>query len=122
MQDDVGDPISYLVLAPGTPVYAEGGRAVGKVKRVLAVEEKDIFDGIVIHTHHGERFVDADRVGAIHERAVALRLSEEACAQLPEPEANPGVMRDDPAAGSETTLDELGHLTRRAWNRLSGKY
>lgn len=126
MDDDdthgLGLPISYLVLAHGTPVYADGGIAVGVVKRVLNVPEKDVFDGIVIHTHHGDRFVDADQVGAIHEHAVGLRLTPQECSELPPPSANPSVMRDDPAEGPAHRLDGLRDLGHRAWNVLSGKY
>lgn len=120
--EDPGAPIAYLALQPGTPVYAEGGTAVGRVRRVLAAEDEDIFDGIIIRTHYGDRFVDADQVGAIHERAVALRLAPEACASLPEPTANPAVMRDDPAAGAEGPLDRLTDLGRSAWDRISGRH
>lgn len=121
-EDDPGEPIAYLALEPGTPVYAEGGAAVGRVRRVLAAEDEDIFDGIVIRTHHGDRFVNADQVGAIHERAVALKLGAEACAALPEPSANPAVLRDDPGAGAEGPLERLSDLGRSAWKRISGRY
>jgi hypothetical protein len=94
---------------------------------VLAVEDEDVFDGVVINElsrNHlpGEsehRFVDASDIDSIHERAVTLRLSAEACRDLPEPSANPAVMRDDPADGGTS---ELGSKLRRAWDRLSGNY
>jgi len=121
-EEDPGEPIAYLALEPGTPVYAEGGTAVGRVRRVLAAEDEDIFDGIIIDTHHGDRFVDADQIGAIHERAVALKLPAAACTALPEPSANPAVLRDDPAGGAETPLDRLSDLGRSAWKRISGRY
>lgn len=118
----LGLPIAYIVLQRGTPVYADGGVAVGVVKHVLDVPEKDVFDGIVIHTHHGDRFVNADQVGAIHEHAVGLRLTAEECRELPPPTANPAVMHDDPAEGPAHRLDGMRDLGHRAWNKLSGKY
>jgi hypothetical protein len=118
----LGLPISYLVLERGTPVYAEGGVAVGVVKRVLYVPEKDIFDGITVHTHHGDRFAYADQIGAIHEHAVGLRISQQEFAELLPPTANPAVMKDDPAEGPPHRLDGMRDLSHRAWNRLSGKY
>ena len=120
--EDVGDPISYLVLARGTPVYAEGGVAVGHVSRVLADEAEDVFDGLIIRIGHGDRFVDADQVGPIHERAVALRLSADGCQELPPPPANPAVLRDDPAEGPETARGELKDMARHVWDRITGNY
>lgn len=120
--EDPGEPIAYLALEAGTPVYADGGTAVGRVRRVLAAEDEDIFNGIIIRTQHGDRFVDADQIGAIHERAVALKLPIEACAALPEPSANPAVLREDPTAAAEGPLERLSDLGRSAWNRISGRY
>ena len=88
MDDDYGSPISYMVLAEGTPVFASDGPEVGKVARVLAVPEKDIFDGIVINTSGGRRFVDAPEVGRIYERGVMLGIDSAEAASLPEPDAN----------------------------------
>ena len=50
-----GRPISYEVLAPGTPVFDSGGTLIGQVEKVLADEAEDIFDGIVISTKDGTR-------------------------------------------------------------------
>jgi len=120
--EDVGDAISYLVLARGTPVYAEGGVAVGHVAQVLADEGEDVFDGLIVRIGHDERFVDADQIGPIHERAVALKLSAEACRELPPPAANPAVLRDDPAEGRETSVGELKDMARHVWDRITGNY
>jgi hypothetical protein len=89
---DTGDPVSYFTCAPGTPVYAADETAIGKVKSVLADESEDVFDGIVVETDDGDRFVDADEVDRLYERAVVLKLSAEAARALPEPTANPAVV------------------------------
>jgi hypothetical protein len=47
---DPGRPIAYEALAIGTPVHDQQGQPVGTVKQVLAVEEEDVFDGLVIET------------------------------------------------------------------------
>jgi hypothetical protein len=120
--EDVGDPISYFVLEPGTPVYAEGGVAVGTVRRVLADEQEDVFDGLVIRTADGDRFADRDQIGPIHQRAVVLLLSADACRGLPEPSENPAVMRDDPAEGRETSVGHIEDMARAVWNRITGNY
>ncbi len=114
-------PISYEVLEAGTPVYSSDGELVGHVEHVLSAPEEDVFDGIVIDEREwpgGHRFVDADDVGAIHERAVTLELDAVACRALPVPSANPAVMTDDPAEGAPGLSDKL----RRAWDRISGRY
>jgi uncharacterized protein YrrD len=118
---ELGDPISYEVLARGTPVLSSDGQQVGKVAHVLAAEDEDVFDGIVIGEHllGGHRFADADEVDSIHEHGVVLKLDRAACEQLPEPTANPAVMRDDPA---ESRSRPIGDKLRRAWDMLSGNY
>jgi hypothetical protein len=115
---DLGAPISYLVLTEDTPVYARDGTTeLGSVKRVLAVPEEDVFDGLLIHTPDGERFVDADGVRDIHEHGVVLDFADGH--DLHEPTASPAVMEAGPddAIGSPVR-DRL----RRAWNLISGNY
>jgi hypothetical protein len=83
--ETLGEPVSYLVLAPRTRVYAEGWVAVGRVREVLSDEALDVFDGIIVRTHHGDRFVDADQIDSLYEGAVLLKLSAEECRALPRP-------------------------------------
>jgi len=62
---------------------------------VLADEETNIFDGIVIDRSvlpGGHRFVDAPQVEEIYERGVVLSVEAANAEGLPEPSANPGVM------------------------------
>jgi uncharacterized protein YrrD len=117
---DLGQPISYEVLGRGVPVYSADGQTIGKVAHVLAAEDEDVFDGIVIGQHmfgHDHRFADADDVDAIYEEGVVLKLDRAACEQLPKPSANPAVMRDDPA---ESKADFRRERLRRAWDLISG--
>ena len=58
-QQERGERIAYTVLAEGTPVATADGQRIGTVTAVRADEGKDIFDGIVISTDDGDRFVDA---------------------------------------------------------------
>jgi uncharacterized protein YrrD len=120
--NDYGQPVSYEVLAGGTPVYSSDGYEVGTVNHVLADESADVFDGIVIaEAHHPRRhrFADADDVDRIYERAVVLKLDRDAAQRLPEPSPNPAVMRDDPA---QTRSEALADKLKRAWDYLSGRY
>jgi hypothetical protein len=119
--DDFGAPISYEVLVQGTPVRSSDGTEVGTVVHVLADEGQDVFDGIVIAEPGGagHRFADADDIAEIREGAVLLKLSTAQAAQLSEPTANPAVMREDPAEGVSSRLQDK---LRRAWDLLSGNY
>lgn len=118
--DDLGARISYLVLKAGVPVFASDGEQVGSVIRAMWVQEKDVFDGIVIHTaagHHDRRFVDGPEVGEIYERGVILRITAEEAARLPKPGGNPAALSvgaDDLVGGSQGRI-------RRAWDALTGK-
>jgi hypothetical protein len=120
LTDDLGAPISYLALEEGTAVFGADGEEVGRVAHVLAVEEEDIFDGIVISHGVGRHtFADAEQVGAIHERGVTLTLTAAEAEALPEPAENPAVMHEDP---SDSEGSSLSHKLRRAWDLLSGNY
>jgi hypothetical protein len=118
--DDLGPPVSYLALAEGTAVLGSDGEEVGHVAHVLADEEQDIFDGIVIaHGIGHHTFADAEQVAAIHERGVTLTIAAAEAEALPEPSDNPAVMYDDP---SEPDASPLADKLRRAWDLLSGNY
>jgi hypothetical protein len=118
--DDLGTPISYLALEEGTAVFAADGDEVGHVAHVLADEEEDIFDGIVIaHGLGRHTFADAEQVDAIHERGVALTITAAEAEALPEPAENPAVMDEDLSESQESGLTAKLH---RAWDLLSGNY
>ena len=120
---DHGHQIAYTVLEPGTPVVASDGVEVGSVKRVLHDEGADIFDGIVVDTDDGERFVDAPEVEGLYERAVVLTLSSSEASSLPEHSAAPAVVDVTPDdVGEDTTGDKAKNVAKRAWNRISGNY
>jgi hypothetical protein len=110
---DLGAPISYLVLAEGTPVYASDGTTkVATVRRVLADEAADIFDGIVLAVDGPDRFVDAPEAGRLYERGVVLGLTAAEARALPEHTASPLVERIDPdtlgGSGSGTPARRTG--------------
>jgi hypothetical protein len=98
-EDDAGLPIAYQALATGTPVHAQDGGQVGTVKQVLAVEEEDVFDGLVIDTESGSRFIDADQVAHIAERRVDIRLTSAEVTAQPEHEEGTSVYRPEQPMG-----------------------
>ncbi len=119
MTPDLGNPISYLVLAKGTPVLCSDGHELGRVEHVLADADADVFDGVIVALDDGgHRFVDAPEVGEIFERGIILKIDAAEAAQLPKPGPNPGVL-------SVSAADVAGQprpgLLRRTWDRLSGK-
>jgi sporulation protein YlmC with PRC-barrel domain len=81
-------PIAYTALQPGTPVQTSDGYHFGKVQAVLVDEKVSVFDGIVVQTAEGTRFVDADRIGSIYTTYVRTTLSTEQAANLPLPDGS----------------------------------
>jgi hypothetical protein len=67
-------PMSFLTLDPGTSVVDRFGRSVGEVQRVL-LHEDGAFDGIIVCTPAGKRFVDAPEVRRISGGAVTLGIT-----------------------------------------------
>jgi sporulation protein YlmC with PRC-barrel domain len=117
---DYGDPASYLTLEEGCSVISSDGEEVGKVQHVLADEDEDVFDGIVIDTQLGPGgllFVDAPQVTECRERAVLLSLPAAEVENLPKPEPNPGVMESHGVEDSESPLQAKLH---KAWDMISG--
>src|SRR3954469_19284849 len=88
MSDLPDHPIAYTALQPGTPVRTSEGHRFATVQAVLVDEKVSVFDGIVVRTEQGDRFVDADQVGSIYTTYVRTTLSAEQAANLPLPESS----------------------------------
>jgi hypothetical protein len=84
---------------------------VGRVDRVLENPREHIFDGIVISTDKGPRFVDAPEVGRIAERLVTLTIDATEAAVLPEPD--PGA----PEFQANTSRGRLSRMFGGAWRK-----
>jgi hypothetical protein len=102
---DQGLPIAYQVLQPGVAVQAASGEFVGTVERVIAAPEQDIFEGIVIRTVAGARFVPAEDVASLHERGDDLKLDAAQVEALGEPT---GAAALDYDAGAPALEDSAG--------------
>jgi hypothetical protein len=109
--DDEGQAISYKLLARGTPIHAADGTQLGTVERVLDNERENIFDGIVMHTDEGDRFVDAPEVTRITERRVTLNIGVAEAANLPQYRRGAPEYRADLRAG------RLGRWLGGGWKR-----
>ena len=83
--DDDGHQIGYKVLPRGVPVHSSDGVQIGTVQRVLDNAREHIFDGIIIATPDGRRFVDAPEVARITEKRVTLTIDATEAKRLPPP-------------------------------------
>jgi hypothetical protein len=113
--EDYGHAIGYKVLARGTPVHGSDGIAVGTVRRVQDNAREHIFDGIVIDTPDGRRFVDAPEVARIFERAVVLTITAEEARRLPEQSS--AVAERMRHASTVRRAKRLGRSMRERWDR-----
>ena len=111
MTDDT--PISYEAAARGTPVLSSAGTQIGTLEHVLEVPELDVFDGIVIATKAGLRFIDADYVQQITRSHISCSLDNTQAAHLPPPEGSPVYHVDALADSGHSLHDILGRLFRR---------
>jgi len=83
---DLGDPVSYLALEEGTPVFASDGREIGRVRQVIFDADADIFEGLVVDAEGDRRFADGDDIVlAMHERGVVLAVDSAGARGLPTP-------------------------------------
>ena len=74
---DTEPAVSYRAAVPGTPVLTRSGTEIGTLEHVLGVPEEDLFDGLVVATEWGLRFVDASEVELITVRHVRSRLDDD---------------------------------------------
>ena len=102
-------PIAYTALQPGTPVQTSDGHHFGTVQAVLVDEKVSVFDGIVVQTAEGTRFVDADQIDSIHTTYVRTTLSAEKAAELPLPDRSTLVEVKPP----RSIADRLGRMFGR---------
>jgi hypothetical protein len=102
-------PIAYTALQPGTPVRTRDGSQFATVHDVLVDEKVSVFDGIVVLSAAGTRFVDADQIESIHTSHVRTTLSAEQAANLPPPDDS-NLVEIKPA---RSLSDRLGGLFGR---------
>jgi uncharacterized protein YrrD len=114
--DDLGPPVSALVLKDGTPVYDRTGERIGVVDHVMLDEVSGIFEGLVVHTlplpgrhvyaHH-------DQIAEVHERGVVLSVPRQELHELDRERARR-------AHSDDTAEPPLEAILRRAWDWVSG--
>jgi hypothetical protein len=111
MDDDTA--ISYAAAVPGIPVLTSTGAEIGTLEHVLQVPELDVFDGIVISTKSGLRFVDADQIERITVRNIRCSIDSDEASRLPAPDGPPVYHVDALADSGKSLHDVLGRVFRR---------
>jgi hypothetical protein len=106
---DAPHPIAYTALEAGTQVQTSDGNPFATVQAVLVDEKVSVFDGIVVETAEGTRFVDADQIGSIYTTYVRTTLSAEQAEDLPVPDGS--TLVEIKPAGS--MADRLGRMFGR---------
>jgi len=110
--DQLGDPIAYLGVEDGTPVYDRDGKRVGVVEHVMA--HSGIFEGLIIHTSPlpgRHLYADAAQIAEIRERGILLSVGRN---ELHDPRRESGRRR---RVAGESTLEAR---LRRALDWLTG--
>jgi hypothetical protein len=105
--------ISYEAASPGTPVLTSDGTEIGTLEHVLEVPDLDLFDGMVVATGDGLRFVDADQIQVITAAHIRTTLDRSQALLLPAPDGPP-VYRVSAIQDTGGSLhDRIGRLFRR---------
>jgi len=107
---DTETAVPYQAAVPGTPVLTRSGKEIGTLEHVLEVPGSGLFDGIVVATDWGLRFIAADEVELITVRHVRCRLDDTQAAKLPPPEGA--------AVYRVSALDEIGDSLHERLGRM----
>ena len=139
--DDDEFPVSYEGVTPGVPVLTRDGEQFGILEHVLAVEEEDIFEGIVVWVggggwaerkiqrdlsmgrqsaarfletfrHNDLRFVEADKVAMITVGDIRCDLDRSEVALLQPPSSAPVFYAN--------AIDQAGPSRRAYVNQMYG--
>ena len=102
--------VSYQAAVPGSPVLTRSGKEIGTLEHVLEVPGLDRFDGIVIATDWGLRFIDADRVELITICNIRCSLDDAEAGRLPPP--------DGAAVYQVSSLDDIGDSLHERLGRM----
>jgi hypothetical protein len=86
---------------------------------VLAEDDLDLFDGIVVATEHGIVFVDADQIGQITTAQVSCTFDQAKVADLHKPDGAPVYSVDVLRAEGKDFHDRIRRLfwSKSDWKR-----
>jgi hypothetical protein len=111
------EPISYQGVPLDVPVLSSTDEKFGTLDKVLQIPSEDLFDGVIVHTAHGKRFVDRDQIDEITTKYIKCNLDAAAVEALPKPDGSP--VYDDNARVVEghNFHDWLGRTFSGGWKR-----
>ncbi|MCU1624104.1 MAG: hypothetical protein JWL79_2949 [Frankiales bacterium] len=112
------EPVSYEGVPRGVPVQSASGSPFGTLDKVLEIPSEDLFDGVIVKTRHGHRFVDRDQISEITTEYIRCTFDDAAAANLPEPSGT-GNYDADAGYGEGNTFREWVHRTfgHGGWKR-----
>ncbi len=102
-----------MALSVGTPVLSSTSTEFGTVEHVLQIPEEDLFDGIVVKTKDGVRFVDRDQIADITTVLVRCSLTDQEAANLPAPKGTVVFHPDTVHAEGPSLTARFGRLFGR---------
>jgi hypothetical protein len=117
MSEDA-QPVSYEGVPVGVPLLTNAGEPFGTLVKVLEVPSEDLFDGVIVKTDAGQRFVDRDQISEITTQYIKCDLDEAAAAALPEPSGT-AVLTADAEFGDGRTFTDWVHRTfgHKGWKQ-----
>ena len=93
MTEDDGYAISYKVLEKGAVVRSADGIQLGTVLSVEEAKREQMFDGLVVDTKEGRKFIDAPEIARIAERGVTTTFdAADADTHMTEPRASAPIL------------------------------
>ena len=104
------EPVSYEGVPLGVPLLSSSGQPFGTLDKVLEVPSEDLFDGVIVATNHGRRFVDRDQIAEITTEYIKCDLDDAAVASLPEPSGS-AAFDADASYGEGDSFREWVHRT-----------
>jgi hypothetical protein len=116
---DDAQPVSYEGVPLGVPLLSSSGTEFGKLVKVLEIPSEDLFDGVIVQTHHhSHRFVDRDQIAEITTEYIKTDLDDDAVENLPKPSGNP-VYDGDASYGEGNSFRQWVHRTfgHGGWKR-----
>jgi hypothetical protein len=103
-------PVSYEGAPLGVPMLTSTGSQFGTLEKVLEVPSEDLFDGVIVSTEHGRRFVDRDQIAEITTEYIRCTIDDAAVATLPEPSGT-AAFEADAGYGEGSSFREWVHRT-----------
>jgi hypothetical protein len=102
------EPVSYEGVPVGVPLLSSSGQQFGTIEKVLEIPSEDLFDGVIVHTRHGRRFVDRDQIVEITTKFIRCDLDDDETNSLPEPSGT-AAFDADAGYGEGTSFREWVH-------------